>query len=275
MPEEAPTVQNWKLLIVACVLGLVVMVVYNLHISKIKAGLDQEKVTAFRYARDIDADEVLKENDLIREQIPKKFADSIGRLLGEEAKDSLGVGRKVRRGVSKGEFAMMAHFVTAMSASSADDLRKDYVAITIAVDSKNSVGRVLRIGNHVNIRGVLPGRKNRNGYETYRIIEWLRVVAIGGQTNRSGQAGSSRAGAQGGVRSFSTITVEVRRRPVDVSLQWGNLKTHLRGPATIEICPSRYRPKEGTDGVIADELKQYTTKAADVSAGGSGYDDGI
>jgi len=273
MGEEAPAVQNWRLLIVACVLGLAVMLVYNMHISRIRAGMDQEKVTAFRYDRDIDAGETLKDDDLVRVQIPKAFADQVGRLLGEEDKDSLGVGRKVKRDVSKDEFAMMGHFTTILTGGAQDGLRKDMVLITIAVDSKNSVGKVLRIGNHVNVLGMLPARKNRDGYEIYRIIEWLRVVAIGGQVNRQDSSGSGRGTAQLGVRNFNTITVEVKRNDPDVSIQSNKLKTHLQGPAIIEICPSRYLPKRGTDGVIAAELKEYTMKAASVSAHGGGYDE--
>jgi len=266
MPEEAPAVQNWRLLIVACVLGLVVMVVYNLHISKVRRGSQQEQVTVFRYDRNLDVGDVVADEDLVRDKIPRSLAEKIGRLLEEDEKDTLAVDQKINRDVSKDDFAMTGHFTTVGNPGPAENLDEDKVQITIPVDSKKAPGRVLRIGNHVNILGMLPTKQGT--YKMYRIIEWLKVVAIGGQTDRRSSSGGRRDTAERGVRSYSTITVEVKRREPDVSLQWGNLQTYLRGPAVIEICPSKYRPRKGTDGVIASDLMEFTKKAATVSAGG-------
>ena len=270
MPEETPAVQNWRLLIVACVLGLVVMVVYNVHISKVRRGLDEVKITAFRFDRDIEAGETIKDEDLVRYQIRKSVAKSIGRLLGEDEKDSLAVGRKIRRDVSKDEFARMGHFTSQESTGAAGNLKKDEVQISIPVDSKRTVGRVLRIGNHVNILGMLPTKQGT--YRMYRIIEWLKVEAIGGEINRQDTSGGGLSTADRGVRSYNSITVDIKRSEPDVSLQWANLQTYLRGPAVIEICPSRFIPPRGTAGIIAKDLMHFTTKAADASVGG--FDDG-
>lgn len=265
MPEEAPAVQNWRLLIVACVLGLVVMVVYNIHIGKVRRGLDVAMVTAYRYNRNLEIGDKVADEDLDRVEIAKKTADSIGRLLHENDKDSMAVDEKITRDVSKGDFVMWGHFTTVDSHGPASSLSKDMVQITIPVDSKKAPGRVLRIGNHVNILGMLPTKQG--SFKTYRIIEWLKVVAIGGQTDRGGTASAER-----GMRSYSTITVEMQRKEPDVSLQWSNLETYLRGPAIIEICPSMHPPKKGVAGTIAIDLIPFTTKAAVTSAGG--YDEG-
>jgi len=267
MPEEAPAVQNWRLLIVACVLGLVVMVVYNIHIGKVRRGLDVAMVPAFRYTRNLEVGDKLAEDDLERIEIPKKTAESIGRLLEENEKDTMAIDRTINRDVSKSDFAMTGHFTTASGNDPAASIGKGSVQVTIPVDSKRVPGRVLRIGNHVNILGMLPS-KSGSDYTTYRIIEWLKVVAIGGQTDRGG----SMQNAEAGVRNYKSITVEMKRKDPDVSLQWSNLQTHLRGPAIIEICPSRYVPQKGSAGVINPDLVRYTTKAAIVSDGG--FDDG-
>ena len=268
MPEEAPAVQNWRLLIVACVLGLVVMIVYNLHIRAVARQGRREQVTAFRYERNIDAGDTLADDDLTGEQIPRDVADRLGRLLEEGEKDTLAVNQKINRAVSKGDFAMAGHFTSVENPGPAWNLGENMVQRTIPVDSKKTVGRVLRIGNHVNILGVLPTKQGT--YKMYRIIEWLKVVAIGGETDRRNASGGRMNTAERGVRSYNAITVEMQRKPVDVSLQWGNLETHLRGPAIIEVCPGRHRPKMGMAGVIAEELMEFTKKAAVVSAGGFG-----
>ena len=303
MPEEAPAVQNWRLLIVACLLGLVVMVVYNIHIGKVRRGLDVEMVTAYRYARNLEVGDKVADEDLDRIQIARKTADSIGRLLEKNEKDTLAINQTINRDVSKSDFAMTGHFTTQDAHDPAGLMGKDKVQITIAVDSKKArrersckacwapgerschacwalswcpltlllrrcqaPGRVLRIGNHVNIMGILPDKSGN--YQTYRIIEWLKVTAIGGQTDRGG----SMTTAEGGVRNYKSITVEMKRKDPDVAVQWRNLETHLRGSAVIEICPSRQIPKKGVAGVIPPGLVQFTTRAAIVSDGGLGDD---
>ena len=266
MAEEAPAVQNWRLLIVACVLGLVVMVVYNLHIRAVTQKGQKEQITAFRYDRNLDPGDTVADEDLIRVQIPRDFAESIGRLLEEDEKDTLAVNMKINRDVSKDDFAMAGHFATTKNPGAAEGLGKDKVTITISVDPKKAPGKVLRIGNYVNILGMLPTKQGT--YKMYRIMEWIKVVAIGGQTDRRSTSGGRASTAERGVRSYNAITVEVNRREPDVSLQWGNLETYLRGPAIIEICPSKHPPKKGTEGIIAAELMEFTKKAANVSAGG-------
>jgi len=271
MPEEAPAVQNWRLLIVACVLGLVVMVVYNLHIRAVTQKGQKEQITAFRYDRNLDYGDTVADEDLIRVQIPRDFAESIGRLLEEDEKDTLAVNMKINRDVSKDDFAMAGHFATSKNPGPAEDLGRNEVQITISVDPKKAPGKVLRIGNYVNILGMLPTKQGT--YKMYRIMEWIKVVAIGGMTDRRSTSGGRASTAERGVRSYNTITVEVMRRdPDDVSLQWGNLETYLRGPAIIEICPSKHPPKKGMAGKIAPELIEFTKKAANVSAGG--FNDG-
>jgi len=262
MPEEAPAVQNWRLLIFACLLGLVVMVVYNIHIGKVRAGLDVEMVTAYRYDRNLEVGDKVADEDLIRIEIPRKTAESIGRLLEENEKDTLAVNQKINRDVSKSDFAMTGHFTTENLNDSAGLIGDDKVLVTVQVDAKKAPGKVLRIGNHVNIMGMLPTKEGT--YKTYRIIEWLKVVAIGGQVERGGSMSS----AEGGVRNYKSITVEMRRKEPDVSMAWSNLETYLRGSAFIEICPSRQIPSKGVAGVINPELVSFTTKAAITSGGG-------
>ncbi len=262
MPEEAPAVQNWRLLIVACVLGLVVMVVYNIHIGKVRRGLDVEMVPAYRYTRNLEVGDKLAEDDLERIEIARKTAESIGRLLEEREKDTLAINQTINRDVSKSDFAMTGHFTTVNANDPAASIRRDHIQVTIRVDSKKVPGRVLRIGNHVNILGMLPSKDGT--YKTYRIIEWLKVAAIGGQTDRGG----AMTNAEAGVRNYKSITVEMKRKDPDVSVQWSNLQSYLRGSAIIEICPSTQIPKKGTAGVISSDLHEFTTKASVVSDGG-------
>jgi hypothetical protein len=266
MPEEAPAVQNWRLLIVACVLGLVVMVVYNVHVNKIRRGMDKVMVTAYRYDRNMESGDRVADDDLISVQLAKDTAEDIGRLLKKHEK-GLAVNQFIQSDVSKDGFVMFGHFTSSASTGLGNELREDKVYVTIIIDSKKSVGKVLRIGNYVNILGMLPTKQGT--YKTYRIIERLKVVAIGGNTARGGKKGS----AEGGMRSYGTITVELKCKDPDVSLQWSNLQTYLRGSPFIEICSPKVKVRGGAGTIAADLIKPFTEKAA-VTGGGGGYRDG-
>ena len=234
-----------------------------------RAEKREKTVTAFRYDRNLETGDVVAEDDLVRARIPKTFADSIGGLLEEDEKDSLAVNRKLNRDVSKDDFAMIVHFVKAEYPGPEDNMSKDNVQITIRLDSEKTSDMVLRVGNHVNILGMLPTKEGT--YKTYRIIEWLRVVAVDGQTDRRGFPGGSLKTAERGARPYKTIAVEMRRKDPDVSLQWSNLQTYLKGSAMIEICPSRFIPRKGAAGMIADELLMFTEKASPISSDEGGY----
>jgi len=268
MAEEAPAVQNWRLLIVAGVLGLVVMLVYNMHISKVRSGTQVAMVTAFRYDRDMEAGDKVRNEDLIRVQIERKTAERLGTLLNKHEKDTL-LDEPLNRRVTKSDLAMAGHFGRSTGDSPAYQLGKGMVAKTINVDSKTTPGTVLRIGDRVNLLGMLPVNKaSSNKYRQFRIIEWLRVIAIGGQTNEGGASSSRLGTAQRGLRSYNAISVEMSRDNKDnqdVSLQWDNLQTYLRGSVTIEICPPDY-PKDKKPGRISSELLWLTTEASEGSA---------
>ena len=143
---------------------------------------------------------------------------------------------------------------------------KDTVQVTIPVDNKRAPGRAPRIGDYVNILGMLPTKDG--SHQTYRIMEWIRVVAIGGQADRRPASDGQSRTKKRDVRSYDTITVVMRRRDPDVSLQWGNLQTYLKGPAVIEICPNKYIPKKGASGRIPAELLVFTKRANIVPGGG-------
>ena len=256
--------------IVVVVVVLIGTIIYNLDVTHTGGPPATETVMAFRYDRDIKAGATITDADLVRVKIPKVFAEAVGRLLGEDEKDSLAVGLKIDRDVSKDEFAMLGHFTTRPPGPE-DDTDEDMVRTTIRIDGKPALGTPLRIGNHINILGALPTKDG--SHRTYRIIEWLEVVDISDPITRTagGQnpSGDSSNTAKRSSRVYKTITIKVQR---NAALQWSNLQTHLRGIPLVEICPSRYPPKKGAYGKIADELLPFTTKPAAVPT--SEFEDG-
>ena len=227
--------------------------------------LDTETVTAFRYGRNIRADKVVQEEDLVRIEIPRIVAEHVGRLLEREEMEILAIGRKINRNVNEDELAMVTHFASYDIPGPEDNMSSDKVQVAIPVDPERTSGMSLRVGNYVNLLGLLPTKSG--SYKTYRIIERLRVVAIDGQTDRRDYFDDDSNTTKPAVRAFKTIAVEMQREHTDVSLQWSNLSTHLAGSAFIEICPTRSVRKKGGDGMIAPELIPFTLRAADTLPG--------
>ena len=256
------------------IIGIVVVVVlvfgpviYNWTVTRTR-GPDpaREKVAAFRYARNIEAGDTITNEDLIRVEIPKNFAECIGRLLKKDDKDALAVDRIINRDVSKDDFAMMGHFTT-RHPPPGYTLPEDRVLVSIVVDGRPPMGRALRVGNHVNILGMLPAKDG--SYKVFRIMEWLKVAAISHIIDHVHCSGDRSNTAKCRMPRHIVITVEMKCRNPDVSLQWSNLRTYLKGVASYEICPSRFTPNmHGTGGKIADRLLPFTTKPAVVPTDG-------
>jgi len=224
-------------------------------------------VAAFRYARNIETGEIVAAKDLTKVRIPTIVSEHLRGPLEEGEICAIAIDRRVNRYVGKGDFVMPEHFIDLHPYVHGHRLSKHTVYVTISIGNKRVPGRALQIGDYVNVLGILPTKDGT--YKTHRIMEWLRVVTINGQTDRHTAFDARSRTEKRDVRSYDTITVEVRRRDPDVSLQWSNLQTYLKGPAIIEICPNKYIPKKGTTGRIPAELLVFTKRARIVSSGDS------
>ena len=69
MAEETQGVQNKGLLLIALILGLVVAVVYNLHIAQVKRAQRGTMVHLLRYRRAMEAGDVVKADDVDRKSV--------------------------------------------------------------------------------------------------------------------------------------------------------------------------------------------------------------
>ena len=134
-------------------------------------------------------------------------------------------------------------------------------AVTMSIDQKAAPGNILRVGDRVNIIGMLS--VNGGKVQAYRIIKALKVLAIGGRGMASGSTPRGRGMGDSGMRSYRSITVEMN--PV-VSLQWANVRSYIRGMALVELCSKRDRIPDDA-GVINPALSGLTKSAA----GAAGY----
>jgi len=190
-------------------------------------------------------------------QIARETVESFRRLLTRDEVDTLAINQRINQHIRKGDFAFRDHFVRGLNDRSpaVSIMDRDTVQLSIVVDHKHMPDKALRIGDYVNILGALPTKDGK--YKTYRIIEWLKVAAIG-QFAYPDDSPSTRPNAAECCQPHKMITVEMKRKNPDVSLQWSHLQSYLRGSPIIEICPARFMPRKGTAGVIAEELLGFT-----------------
>jgi len=225
-----------------------------------RSRTDSQQVTAYVYDRDFEPGDRITDADLVKISIPRDIAERLGRIIAEDQKDAIAVDSVICRKVSKGDFVKDEHFAWD---GPLDGLNRREIAATIEVDPKSTAGEVLRIGDYVNLLGMLPVKGDSGQYKRYRIIEWLQVLGIGEQTKRGISGGGRPGDAKSAPRPYSAITVKMFREKPDVSLQWCNLQTYLKGLLTVEICPPKHFSKRGPNaGRINPALLHLTERPA-------------
>ncbi len=140
----------------------------------------------------------------------------------------------------------------------------------LEIDSSESLGDILRVGDRVNILAKLsiPGK----GIGTYRIIEGVKVLAVGGQGLYDEQSTKrARQFAAEGLRSYRSVTIEI---DPDVSLQLSNILSYCVGNIQLELRnPSQPLPAwAGKINPAHPELVAISAASAPArkSSGGSG-----
>ncbi|GEM_PF-1732216 len=262
--------QNLWLLLVSLGLGLVVVVIYNVHIHSVRNAARGQQIELISLARDVDAGEKLRVEDLEVRTVPKQYQESLGTVVtGENL--NFAVGQTVNRSLDKGRWLLWDYITGGGGITPAAAIKPGSVAIAIQLDSKLSPGDILRTNDRVNILGMISGK-------AYRIIKGVTVLAVGGYGNDLSKIQKSSVTTRA-PKTYNSITVEL---PEDVSLQWANLLTHVNGGCWVELRPTNERPLSDFN-IIVPELKKLGESAAAPArgelptgrGGGPGGSDGV
>ena len=230
MTPDTPGIVNKKLLVVALVLAAVVVVAFNFHVARVRREARGDTVRLLRLRSDMQAGERIDEDDLEVVEIDRSVAEGYGDVL---TADRIGYATTstLNQSVRKGRWLQLGHTITREEDSPSARIVRGLVTHTFGVDSQRAPGELLRIGDRVNVLGMLSlgGRP----LQAYRIIENLKVVEIGGRSYQEPSASRRRGDSSSeGMRQFQKITVEV---PPDVSIQLANVLTHVQGDVWIEV----------------------------------------
>jgi Flp pilus assembly protein CpaB len=247
MADASSGLQNRWLLLIAIVLGLLVVGIYNAHIAVIRASQESRMVEVVQVNQDVQAGEKLTREMIVSRAVPEEYLDSIGDVILWKDKDSivsLG-GRAVNQLVPKGYFLYYKDVFGSKSGKASAKLGEGMVAHGIDVDPNQTPGG-LSVNDKINLIGKfqLPGEAQAR---YVRIITRVRVYAIDGETTETNRGG----------RRYNKVSIEVTEA---VSLQLRNVLSHMIGDVAVELCQAD-APITSEAGRINPELKDFTTAA--------------
>jgi Flp pilus assembly protein CpaB len=260
----------WLMASLGLNLALVVVVVLGVLFYNVRKGLWGHSIPSIELiamARDVEAGEKLKAEDLEVRAVPKQYQDSFGTVV--EAEDlNFAVGQTVNRNIEKGRW-LQWDYITGDVPPPPPPIKDGWVAFAIELDSKRSPGDILRPNARVNILGMISGK-------AVRIIKGVTVLAVGGSRNSPGLMQEPNT-TPGTPKSYNSITVEL---PEDVALQLTNVLTHANGSCWFELLPANVAPMPDFN-IINPELRKLAEAPAmpvrgDLPAGGaSGGTEGV
>ena len=261
MAEETQGVKNIGLLVAAIAVGVAVVIIYNVHIERVRSQAEGGRVQVLRYARDMRAGDEILMRDLKVFEVDAASVEAINGWARRRDTDFL-VTSTLRQDVRDGEPVLMGHVTGGSGERPANSVGLDKVGTTLELDSTTSPGTICRVGDRVNITGIFEVQAGRP--QAYRVLADVKVLALGGRGPDDPTAPGARR-SQGNSRTYRSIMIEVSD---DVSLMLENLKTRLIGAWGVEIRnpadPERNRP-----GELSPLLRDIAKAAAVVRAPGA------
>ncbi len=235
MPQDAPAIQNKGMLIAAVIVASIVVVIYNVHIARVRKESSPTMVSLLRFTNDMPAGREVTPRDYEVVQVSATFEAGLPKVVAEKD-ETLLQNARLNMFVRKGDWVEWRHILPESGDVPSTAISQGMVSHTIEVDKNTAPGDMLRIGDRVNLIGVLSlsGRPAR----AYRIIRGVKVLGIGGRNVEAGVSTGRKRVQNAYLRSYRKITIEA---PEDVSLQLTNILSRT-GPVKVEVMNPRDRP---------------------------------
>ena len=184
------------LIIVALAMGALTVLLTNLYISAVRAEARGERITVYKLTRNVEPGDVLNPRSDLREvYIPQTFAESMSDAITPAALDNW-IDQPILRFAPEGA-PLTFDLYTAEAADFATQIAPGMRGTPLPLNSRDAPG-VLRPGMFIDLS--MTTTDAQGSPETLPVMQRVRVIAVGGDTEPGGPGGSS----------YSTITVEVR-----------------------------------------------------------------
>jgi hypothetical protein len=254
---------NTKVLGLALGLAAIVVVLYNVHVSRIRNENTRDSVELLRYKIDRSAgDKITDKDDIEVAAVPRVAAVGLKSVVSSEARLRLDdVGRTLGRSVQAGQWIQWDDFAGSSAQRPADQIQEpNGQLVTLPLDPRLIPGKMLRAGDRVDIWGAF--QNDRGELQTFCIISGLRVYGIGGQS-LSETASGKRTDAEG-VASYRDIQVVIRKDVVDKVY---NVLSNARGQMVWVTIRNPKDPPGGSDGQVNPLLNKFAQTAVPSASG--------
>lgn len=246
MAESKQELQSKWLLLIAVVLGVIVVLIYNAHIYAIRNEQKAERVGVAVVLRKLQAGDKIREKDIGERNIPREIASRFGDIVKYDERGTAW-GKRLLYAAEKGSFLKWSQINASRTVSPSGKVKKGTVGKTIVFSSEESLGDLLVVGDVVSLQGQFS--VDGGHYKYYPVMK-VRVLNIGG----TGAADTSAGRFGRSMKNYRKMTIEV---PEDVSLKLSNLFTHMIGDVKVDLCPEN----TNTDITINEELGGLTKQA--------------
>jgi Flp pilus assembly protein CpaB len=239
MAEQTSGVENKKLLLVALALGLLMVLIYNVHVTQVKLAGKGKEVILLKADHDLKEGSKITPKNIKKEVISASLVGGMTGLIVLETDKDLDryTSEVLNQNVEKDSYLMYQHIQKDQGRLPSARIRPDMVACPLVTDPALAPGEILRPGDHVNILGEFQFSGQRRKY--YRIIKAVRVHTVGGRSAGAlTSTGETSFGPQGAT-SYRTITVEVTP---DVALKLADVTRGIT--VRIEVISSDPRATE-------------------------------
>jgi len=243
MAEQAPQVKNKGLLMVAAVLGIVVVVIYNVHVTKIREDLQGEQIQLLRFTRSMEPGEKIEAKDIGAVNVRKTTGQKLGTVVRFKSRNYV-VGRKLRQRVNQDQWVEWSYVQGGGKDGGEGDPLPGHVAIATQLDPRMPPGPLCSPGDRVNLLAFLHIAERPP--QIYRIMRNVRVLATG-QNIVEGVSGIAERGHSRGSRTYRTIGLEIKTTE---STKLLNLINYAEGKIFVEVLPNTVLPDERKDGII-------------------------
>jgi hypothetical protein len=221
MAKETPVVQNSKMLALSLGLALLVVVLYNVQINKIRTEAKGTTVLMLQYKMNKHAGDTISDrDDLQAAEVDEKLAKGLKNVKTDDDRNTV-VGHRLAHGVAAGDWVMRDDL--------ADQVERSIIVpphegmVTVPIDPTYSPGRMLHLGDRVNLLGEVQATPGH--YKTMRLIDGLIVRSIGGKSvtdfAKPGEDSSS---------SYREIGISL---PRDMIPKWYNVLSYVKGGRVI------------------------------------------
>ncbi|MFW6065191.1 MAG: hypothetical protein ACOC9S_00085 [Planctomycetota bacterium] len=241
-PRETPQVRNKWLLVIAAVIALLVVVLYNVHVAGLQRSARGQQLTLLRTTADLKPGDRIERADLEAVSIRAENAEPFGNVLTEQD-IQFAVRGSVNRELPAGRWLMWEHLLASGAPRPSEKIETGKVSCVVEIDS--SPGDLLAVGDRVNILGVFS--VDGDSPQTYRVVESVPVLAIEGRT----APGTRRT-------NYSKVQVIVDR---EVSPRLRNVLSHSRGGVWLEVLNPE-APVGESAGEINPELSSLARQSA-------------